>query len=486
MSAANGKGRRQLAVIGAGPAGYAAAFMAADKGMKVTLIDPEPNPGGVCLYRGCIPAKALLHSVKAKEEAIRGAQWGISFGEPKIDLDSLRKWKSGVVKQLTRGVGSLAKRHKLEQIRGLARLTGQDSIEITPGVGSHHDSSEADDEGSNGEPFEIEAEQIIVATGAYPTLLPMMPDDERVWTSEEALDLPSIPKRLLVVGGGYIGLEMSFTYASLGSAVDIVEMTDGLMPGADRDLVEVFEKENRETFERILTSTRVDTMEAQKQGLKVGFTGEGAPQEPAVYDAVLACTGRKPNLEHVGLDEVGVELTDEGYVAVDSQMRTSVDGIFAVGDIAGAPMLAHKGLHEGRVAAEVAAGDEAAAMDTTVIPAVEYTDPEIAWCGLTETEAAETGREVAVSRFPWQASGRALTMGRHSGLTKLVIDPETERILGAGIAGTDAGELIPEAALAIEMAATVRDLELTIHPHPTLSETLLGAAERFYGTATDV
>ena len=470
---------RELLVVGAGPAGYAAAFMAADKGLSVTLIDPEPNPGGVCLFRGCIPTKALLHAVKTKHEAELATEWGISFGQAKIDLDAVRSFKDGVVSRLTKGVGSLAKRRKIEHIRGTARFTGTHTLEIEPASGESSSDSET--------PRQVEARQIILATGARPKVLPMMPaDDERVWTSERALDLPSIPKRLLVVGAGYIGLEMSYTYQGLGSSVDIVEMTDGLMPGADRDLVEVFEKTNQDTFNRILLSTLVDGVEPQKRGLKVSFTGDGAPEKPATYDAILLCTGRGPNVDGLGLDAANVELTEAGYVSVDSRMRTNIDGLFAVGDIAGPPLLAHKGLHEGRVAGAVAAGDQAAEFDTTVIPAVEYTDPEIAWCGLTETEAQEQGRDVEISRFPWQASGRALTMGRRSGLTKMIIDPQTDRILGVGIAGTDAGELIPEAALAIEMAATAQDLALTIHPHPTLSETLLGAAQRYYGNATDI
>lgn len=462
--------KRELVVVGAGPAGYAAAFMAADLGRKVTIVDPEDNPGGVCLYRGCIPTKALLHAVKTKHEAALATEWGMSFGDPSLDLDALREWKNGVVQKLTRGTGQLAKRRRIEHIHGTARLRDPRTLVASTADGER----------------ELEAEQVIVATGSSAQVLPMMPDDDRVWTAERALDLPSIPERLLVVGAGYIGLEMSYTYQGLGSKVDLVEMTPGLMPGADRDLVEVFEKANRKKYERILLETLVDSVEPQKKGLEVSFTGDGAPGEPATYDAILLATGRKPVLDGLGLEEAGIELDDEGFVRVDAQMRTTAEHVHAVGDIAGPPLLAHKGQHEGRVAGRVAAGDDNAAIDSDVIPAVEYTDPEIAWVGLTETDAGEQGREVEVARFPWAASGRAITMGRRLGLTKLVIEPETERILGVAIAGTHAGELISEGALAVEMAATASDLELTVHPHPTLSETIRGAAERFFGTATDI
>jgi len=315
----------------------------------------------------------------------------------------------------------------------------------------------------------------------------MIPDgDDRAWTAERALDLPFVPERLLVVGAGYIGLEMRYIYLGLGSTVDLVEMTPGLMPGADRDLVEVFEKANRAKYNRIMLETVVDQVDAGSDALHVRFRGENAPDGAQPYDAMLLATGRTPLLDGLGLDDADVETDDDGFVRVDAQMRTSVDHIYAVGDVAGPPMLAHKGKHEGRVAGRAVAGDEHAAFDTTAIPAVEYTDPEIAWVGLTETEAEAQGRDVEVSRFPWAASGRAITMGRHRGLTKLVLEPGTERVLGVAIAGVHAGELISEGALAVEMAATARDLELTIHPHPTLSETVVGAAERFFGSATDV
>ncbi len=463
--------RREVVVVGAGPGGYAAAFMAADQGRKVTIIDPEENPGGVCLYRGCIPTKTLLHAVKTIHETEVARDWGIEFGDPEIDLDKLRSWKNQVVGKLTRGTGQLAKRRKIEHIRGTARFRDPRSLVV------------ASDDGEQ----PVEFEQLILATGAKPVVPPMVPsDDDRVWTSAEALDLPFVPRKLLVVGAGYIGLEMSYTYLGLGSQVDIVEMTDVVLPGADRDLVDVFEKANRKRYRRLMLGTKVESVEADDDGLRVAFKGEGATEEPETYDAILLATGRKPNFDHIDLDAAGIELNDDGFVEVDAQMRTGVDGIFAVGDIVGEPLLAHKGRHEGRVAGRAVAGDETAALDTSIIPAVVYTDPEIAWVGLSETEAAEQGREIKVAKFPWAASGRALTMGRQQGLTKLVIDPETERILGVLIAGLHAGELISEGVLAIEMAATARDLELTVHPHPTLTETIMGAAERFYGSPTDI
>jgi dihydrolipoamide dehydrogenase len=463
--------RREVVVVGAGPAGYAAAFMAADKGKKVTIVDPEENPGGVCLYRGCIPTKALLHAVKTKHEAELARDWGFAFKDPAIDLDKLRDWKDSVVMKLTKGTGQLAKRRKIEHIHGMAHFSNEHTLVVTKDDGEQT----------------VEAENIIVATGAQAQILPMMPaDDERVWTAERALDLPFVPKRLLVVGAGYIGLEMSYTYLGIGAEVDLVEMTSGLMPGADRDLVDVFEKVNKSKYRNIMLETLVDTVDANKNGLKVSFKGTGAPEKPQTYDAILLATGRTPNLDALDLDQAGVELDDDGFIDVDTQMRTSVPHIFAVGDVAGPPLLAHKGRHEGRIAGRVVAGDSKAAFDTTIVPAVEYTDPEIAWVGLTETEAEQQGRSVKVAKYPWAASGRAITMGRRLGLTKLIIDPKTERVLGVAVAGVDAGELIPEGALAIEMAATAEDLELTIHPHPTLSETILGAAERFYGTPTDI
>ncbi len=462
--------KRDVIVVGAGPAGYAAAFMAADKGREVTIVDPEKNPGGVCLYRGCIPTKALLHVVKTRYEARRAAEWGLRFGDPELDLDRLREWKGEVVAKLTGGVGSLAKRRKIEHIHGIARLSDASTLEVTDGD----------------EQQTLSAENVILATGSRARMLPMMPDDERVWIADHALDIPFVPKRLLVVGGGYIGLEMSYIYNGLGASVDMVEMTDGLMPGADRDIVEVFTEANETLFERTLLSTMVESVNATSDGLDVSFSGEGAPEESARYDAILVATGRTPNLERVGVEAVGIELTDEGFVAVDDQMRTNIDHIFAVGDIVGPPLLAHKGLHEGRIAGAVLGGENQVINDARAIPSVEYTDPEVAWVGLTETQAKQQGRSVKVSRFPWKASGRAITMGRSSGLTKLIIDPDSERILGACIAGAHAGEMIAEAAHAVEMASTARDLELTIHPHPTLTETLLGAAQRFYGTATDI
>ena len=462
--------RRDVVVLGAGPAGYAAAFMAADKGRKVTVIDPEEHPGGVCLYRGCIPTKALLHAVKIMHEARLARDWGIAFDDPGIDLDTMRSWKEEVVGRLTRGTGQLSKRRKIEHIRGTGRFANPHELVVNTPDGERR----------------LGAERIIIATGSRAQMLPVMPEDERVWTAERSLDLPFVPDRMLVVGAGYIGLDMSYTYLGLGSQIDLVEMTEGLMPGADRDLVKVFEKANAEDYRRIMLETLVDSVEPRRDGLHVRFKGKVAPEEAQTYDAILVATGRRPVLDTVGTEDAGIELTDSGFVKVDARMQTSVSHIYAVGDVAGPPMLAHKGKHEGRVVGQVVSGDHAASVDTTAIPAVMYTDPEIAWVGLTETDAKKEGRDVEVSRFPWAASGRALTMGRSAGLTKLVIDPATERILGVAIAGVHAGELIIEGALAVEMAATARDLELTVHPHPTLSETVAGAAERFYGTATDI
>ena len=460
---------RDVVVIGAGPAGYAAAFMASDHGRKVTMVDPEANPGGVCLYRGCIPTKALLHVVKTKREVSRAAEWGFTWQEPVVDLDTLRSWKNGVVAKLTKGVGSLARRREIEYLRGTARFDSPEDLTV-----SHEDGESS-----------LRAKNIVVATGSRPQVLPMMPDDDRVWVADSALDIPSVPGRMLVVGGGYIGLEMSYIYGGLGSSIDLVEMTQGLMPGADRDLVGVFQEVNKDLFSEVLLGTKVGSVDADKDGLSVHFEGDDAPDGARTYDAILLATGRTPILDTVNVEAAGLELTDEGYIAVDEQLRSSVDHIFAVGDVAGPPLLAHKGQHEGRIAGAVLGGEDVI-HDVRAMPAVEYTEPEIAWTGLTETEAQAHGIEVTVSTFPWKASGRAITMGRSTGLTKLLFDPESGRLLGAGIAGTNADEMIGEASHAIEMGATARDLELTVHAHPTLSEAIRGAAERFFGTATDI
>lgn len=460
----------QLAVIGAGPAGYAAAFMAADLDMQVTLIDLEPNPGGVCLYRGCIPSKALLHVARLLTETQEAKKWGISFGEPDIDLAKLRKWKEKVVKKLTGGLGQLSKQHKINYIRGRAKFLDHRSLHIDK---------------VDGDEVRVTFGHAILASGSRPTVLPFVPENsDRVWHSSGALELSEIPKRLLVVGGGYIGLELGTVYAALGSQVTVVEMLSGLLPGADRDLVKPLADGLKKRFESILLNTTVTEMTESKNGIKVKFEGEDVETPEQEFDKVLISVGRKPNSENLGLENTSVEIDDKGFVKTDGQRRTAESTIFAIGDVAGEPMLAHKGTHEGRLAAEVIAGQQRLVFEPATIPAVVFTDPEVAWCGLTETEAEKEGREIKVARFPWAASGRATTFDRSDGLTKLIIDPETDRILGVGIVGVGAGELIAEGALAIEMAALVSDMGLTIHPHPTLSETLMETADVSHGNST--
>ena len=460
----------QLVVVGGGPGGYAAAFLAADMGMRVALVEPEPNPGGVCLYRGCIPSKALLHIAKLLDEAKHAAAWGIHFDEPTIDLDALRGFKQQVVDKLTGGVGQLSSQRKIEHVRGRATFVGANDLSI-----------DLVDGGSR----TLRFEQAILATGSSPTRLPFFPESRRIWDSTSALELPSIPKRLLVVGGGYIGLELGSVYAALGSAVTVVEMTDGLLPGADRDLVRPLAKRLESRME-ILLNTKVTAVEEQKRSVEVTFEGAGA--EAAAqrkFEAVLVAVGRRPNTRGLGLENTRIVVGDDGFVQVDGQLRTAESSIFAIGDLVGQPMLAHKASHEGRLAVEVIAGHKAV-FEPAAIPAVVFTDPEVAWCGLTETEAKAQGIAAEVARFPWGASGRAKTLDRDDGLTKLLIDPKTERILGVGIVGPGAGELIAEGVLAIEMAALATDLKLSIHPHPTLSETMMESAEVFFGQATHV
>jgi len=460
--------KTQVAVIGAGPGGYAAAFMAADLGMKTALIDPEPDPGGVCLYRGCIPTKALLNVVRVKAEIKNAAQWGVSFGSPEIDIEKLRSWKNGVVKKLTRGVGQLVSARKILYIRGRGRFVSPDRLRIEEGGAKQRT---------------LSFDHTIVATGARPAPLGELRfDNKRVFDSSRALELEEIPETMLVVGGGYIGLELGSVYASLGTRVSIVEMMSGILPGADRDLVSVFTRSSEKSFEKIMVDTRAE-FDVGDQGVRAVMESGDGERNEQIYDTVLVTVGRVPNSEHIGLEEADVRTDEHGFVRVDEQQRTSQPNIFAIGDVAGAPLLAHKATHEGRVAAEAAAGEKTA-FDARVIPSVEYTDPEIAWCGLTETEAGQTNRSIRMTAFNWKASGRAQTLGRQDGLTKLIIDPETDRILGAGIVGPGAGELISECALAIEMSARVSDLALTIHPHPTLAETIMEAAELYYGTAT--
>jgi dihydrolipoamide dehydrogenase len=459
----------QVVVIGGGPGGYAAAFLAADLGLKTVLVDPEANPGGVCVYRGCIPSKALLHVAKLVSEARHASAWGISFNEPSIDLNKLRGFKDQVVGRLTNGTGLLAKSRKVQYLQGFASIESARALRVKLVSGGEDT---------------VQFEHAIVATGSVPAApASLRLDDPRVMDSTGALNLPDIPKSLLVVGGGYIGLELGSVYAALGSAVTVVEMTAGLLPGADRDLVDVLAKRVRQSMKAVRLNTRVVRMQPETGGIRVTFEGEQAGD--AMFDRVLVAVGRRPNASVPGLDRTQVRLDERGFIVVDEQMRTAEPSIFAIGDVVGEPMLAHKASHEGRVAVEVIAGHKTA-FEPQAIPAVVFTDPEVAWAGLTETQAQAGGRAVTVAKFPWAASGRAITLDRVDGLTKLLIDPATERILGVGLVGSGAGELIAEGVLAIEMGATASDLKLTIHPHPTLSETVMEAAEVFFGQATHV
>lgn len=459
----------QLAVIGGGPGGYAAAFLAADLSMKVALIDEEVNPGGVCLYRGCIPSKALLHAARVLTESREAAHFGIQFQPPQIDINRLRTWKEEVVGKMTGGLGQLSRQRKVEYIRGRASLVDSKTVNIA---------------GSSGE-RRLSFEHAILATGSFPAMLPGLPKSDRILDSTSALDIASVPKTLLVVGGGYIGLELGTVYAALGSEVSVVEMLDGLLPGADRDLVNPLAKRVEKIFHKIVLSTKVAGMKEVKGGLQVKFEGSNAPEGEQTYEKVLVSVGRKPNSAIPGLEKTRVEKDAKGFIKIDPQRRTAEPSIFAIGDVAGEPMLAHKATHEGRTAVEVIRGKNVV-FEPRAIPAVVYTDPEVAWCGLTETQAAQENRPVKVARFPWGASGRATTLDRSDGVTKLVIDPESEQVLGVGITGVGAGELIAEGVLAVEMSALAADVALSIHPHPTLSETVMGAAEVFYGTATDI
>ena len=463
----------QVVVIGAGPGGYAAAFYAADLGMQVALVDPEANPGGVCLYRGCIPSKALLHVAAVINEAEHAAAWGVSFGSPKIDVGKVRAFKEQVVSQLTGGVGQVARLRKINYIQGTAAFRDPGSLEITLTKGGTET---------------LQFEHAVIATGSRPAAVPGLSiDSPRVMDSTAALDLPDVPKSLLVVGGGYIGLELGTVYAALGSKVTVVEMTDGLLPGADRDLVNVLAKRVNAMCEAVLLKTKVVSTKEAKDGIAVTFEGElpeGVAKEQT-FDRVLVSVGRKPNSAVPGLEKTKVKVGQRGFIEVDEARRTAEPTIYAIGDVVGEPMLAHKASHEARVAIDSIHGEKVA-FEPMAIPAVVFTDPELAWCGLTEAEAAKQSREVTVTRFPWAASGRAITLDRTDGMTKLVIDPKTERILGVGIVGPGAGELISEGVLAIEMGTTAADLRMTIHPHPTLSETLMESAEVFFGQSTHV
>ena len=460
---------QKVAIIGGGPGGYAAAFLAADLGMQVTLIDAEQNPGGVCLYRGCIPSKALLHVAALITESRHAADWGIQFGEPKIDLARLRGFKENVVKKLTGGLGQIAKTRKVTYIHGRASFENSNTLKV---------------ERSGGATETLTFDKIVIATGSRPAAIPTFPKSMSVWDSTGALNLVEIPKTLLVVGGGYIGLELGSVYAALGSKVSVVEMLPGLLPGADRDLVLPLHKRLAKMFDAIMVNTKVASMTEEKNGLKVVFEGE-AQEKERIFDRVLVSVGRKPNSDVPGLNKTRVTVGEKGFITVNKQLQTTDPSIYAIGDVAGEPMLAHKAMHEGRTAVEHIAGHKVE-FAPYAIPAVVFTDPEIAWAGLTEVEAEKQGRKVSVAKFPWGASGRATTLDRTEGLTKLLIDPQSERVLGVGICGPGAGDMIAEGVLAIEMGATAMDLALTIHPHPTLSETVMGAAEVFYGTATDI
>ncbi len=461
--------KTQLVVIGGGPGGYAAAFYAADLGLQVTLVELEKNPGGVCLYRGCIPSKALLHVAKLLNETKHAADWGIEYSKPKINLDKLRDWKQSVVTKLTGGLGVLTKQRKINYIQGRATFTGANTLSIKD---------------AEGKTSTLTFENAILATGSSPARVgALWLDSPRMLDSTTALDLPDIPKSLLVIGGGYIGLELGSVYSALGSKVSVVEMTDGLLPGADRDLVQILHKRLEGQLEAIKLKTKVLSLKEEKNGIRATFEDEKGEQTEQLFDRVLMSIGRTPNSQNLGLETTAVKVNQRGFVGVDAQRRTGESSIFAIGDVAGDPMLAHKAAHEARVAVEAITG-QPASWQPNAIPAVVFTDPEIAWAGLTETQAAKQGKAVDVARFPWAASGRALTLDRTDGVTKIIVEPGTERLLGVGICGAGAGELIAEAVLALEMGATAEDLKATIHAHPTLSETVMESAEVFFGHST--
>ncbi len=458
----------QLLVLGAGPGGYTAAFRAADLGMQVTLVERWEALGGVCLNVGCIPSKALLHAARVIEEAREMSSHGIHFGMPVIDADKLRAWKNRVVGRLTGGLTTLAQQRKVQVLHGVGRFLSASRIEV---------------DGADGKQL-VAFEKCIIAAGSESARLPGLPDDPRIMDSTAALELTELPERLLVIGGGIIGLEMATVYDALGVRVSVVELTDTLMPGTDRDLLKPLLKRIQKRYERIITGTKVASARAEPNGIRISFEGENAP-EPQLYGRVLVAIGRRPNGKAVSAENAGVNVDERGFIPVDKHMRTNVEHIFAIGDIAGAPLLAHKATHEGKVAAEVAHGDKRA-FDARVIPAVAYTDPEIAWAGVTEEEAKADGLDYGKGVFPWAASGRSLALGRDEGITKILFDKKTGRAIGAGIVGTNAGDLISEVALAIEMGCDAADIGLTIHPHPTLSETVAFAAEAYDGTLTDL
>ena len=459
-----------IAVLGSGPGGYTAAFRAADLGKKVVLIERFEQIGGVCLNVGCIPSKALLHGVKVIEDAQHMSEFGIEFGKVKLDINKIRGYKSGIVTRLTGGLKMLAKQRKVEIVTGYGHFTSANTIEV---------------EAADGKKTTVQFRNAIIAAGSRPVKLPFIPEDPRIMDSTGALELADIPKRLLVLGGGIIGLEMATVYAQLGSQISVVEFMPQLMNGVDKDIAKVYEKWVSKRYESIMLETKVVKVEAKKDGIYVSFEGKNAPAKPECYDRVLVAVGRTPNGKDIGADKAGVHVDEHGFIPVDKQLRTNVSHIFAIGDVVGQPMLAHKAVPEGRVAAEVIAGEKHF-FEPKCIPGVAYTDPEVAWTGLTEDKAREQGIKYGKGVFPWAASGRSLAIGRDEGLTKVIFDEETHRILGAGIIGPNAGELIAEVCLAIEMGCEAEDLSLTIHPHPTLSETLALATEMYEGTATDL
>lgn len=461
-----------LIIIGAGPGGYRAAFMAADLGLNVTLIDPELNPGGVCLYRGCIPTKALLHLTKIKIDAEHAKDLGIKFSEPEVDIEKVIDWKNKVVKQLTGGLGQLVKARKINYIKSHAKFINSNTIELTSG--------------------EMKSEKItfnkaIIATGATSVKISSINiDSEHVIDSAKALDLKEVPQKMLIIGAGYIGLEMATIYKALGSQVSVVELTKDFMPGMDSDLVAEYKKANKDLFNDVFLETKVEEIREQGKQLEVSFKDKAGKNFKKKYNKVLVAVGQKPNTERLGLENTNIEQDDKGFIKVNIKQQTSNENIFAIGDIAGQPLLAHKASYEGRVAVDVIAGKKEAMNDAKAIPAVVYTEPEIASCGLSEKEAKEKNIDYKKVKFPWAASGRAVAMNEKTGFTKLLIDKKTGRVLGAGIVGRNAGDMISELALAIEMAATAEDIALTIHPHPTLAETIMETAEMFYGHATHV
>ncbi len=461
----------KIAVIGAGPGGYAAAFLAADLGMSVTLIDPELNPGGVCLYRGCIPSKALLHVAKLIEESEQAKNWGIEFGKPNIDLARLRSFKENIVKKLTGGLGVLSKQRKVQYVQGRAAFENSTTLRVTKVDGSEET---------------LTFDRIIIATGSRPAIVPTLKlNTPRMMDSTGALNLEDIPGTLLVVGGGYIGLELGSVYAALGTRVTVVEMLPGLLPGADRDLVLPLHKRLEKLFDGIHLNTTVASVKDEGTGIRATLKAQDGTTQEKLFDRVLVSVGRKPNSEIPGLDKTGVQVGERGFIQVNKQLQTEDPNIYAIGDVVGEPMLAHKASHEGRTAVEAIAGHKVA-FEPNAIPAVVFTDPEVAWAGLTETQAQKENREIKVAKFPWAASGRAITLDRPEGMTKILFDPQTERVLGVGIVGVGAGEMIAEGVLAIEMAAVAHDVALTIHPHPTLSETVMESAEVFFGMSTHI